>query len=36
MNPIDWNKHAKAVIRRVFERGNVSEKEEIICFNGLE
>src|SRR5690349_7484697 len=35
IHSIDWNKHAKAVIRRVFERGNVSEKEEIIRFYGL-
>jgi addiction module HigA family antidote len=33
---IDWNKYDKAVIRRVFERGNASEKGEIIRFYGLE
>ncbi len=33
---IDWKKHDKAVIRRVFERGNSSEQEEIIRFYGSE
>jgi antitoxin HigA-1 len=36
IHSIDWNKHDKAVIRRVFERGNPSEKEEIIRFYGAE
>jgi plasmid maintenance system antidote protein VapI len=36
IHSIDWNKHDKAVIRRVFERGNPSEKEEIIRFYGSE
>lgn len=36
IHSIDWNKHDKAVIRRVFERGNHSEKEEIINFYGTE
>ncbi|HVU54266.1 MAG TPA: hypothetical protein VHD83_04390 [Puia sp.] len=36
IHSIDWEKHAKAVIRRVFERGNTSEKEEIIRFYGPE
>lgn len=36
INSIDWDKHAKSVIRRVFERGDTSEKEEIIRFYGLE
>lgn len=36
IHSIDWDKHAKAVIKRVFERGNTSEKEEIIRFYGLE
>ena len=36
INSIDWDKNAKSVIRRVFERGDTSEKEEIIRFYGLE
>jgi len=36
INSIDWDKHYKAIIRRVFERGNSSEKEEIIRFYGPE
>ncbi|MFT3920013.1 helix-turn-helix transcriptional regulator [Cloacibacterium sp.] len=31
---IDWNKQYKAVIQRVFERGNNVEKEEIYRFYG--
>ncbi len=31
---IDWYKQKRAVIRRVFERGNEQEKEEIIRFYG--
>ncbi|WP_066223737.1 helix-turn-helix transcriptional regulator [Formosa haliotis] len=31
---IDWNKQYKAVIRRVFERGNASEQNEIRRFYG--
>lgn len=31
---IDWDKHKRAVIERVFERGNEEEKEEIIRFYG--
>jgi addiction module HigA family antidote len=31
---IDWEKQAKAVIERVFERGNNDEKEEITRFYG--
>ncbi|MDQ6481668.1 DUF6922 domain-containing protein [Dyadobacter sp. LHD-138] len=31
---IDWEKQATAVIRRVFERGNDEEKEEITRFYG--
>jgi len=34
IHTIDWDKHARAVIGRVFERGNTSEKEEIIRFYG--
>jgi plasmid maintenance system antidote protein VapI len=36
INSIDWNKHAKAVITRVYERGNDAEKKEIIRFYGPE
>ena len=31
---IDWNKQSKAVINRVFERGNEEEKKEIERFYG--
>lgn len=31
---IDWEKHKRAVIRRVFERGNMAEKQEIIKYYG--
>ncbi|HRO75335.1 MAG TPA: plasmid maintenance system antidote protein [Crocinitomicaceae bacterium] len=31
---LDWNKYYKAVIKRVFERGNETEKQEIIRFYG--
>jgi bifunctional DNA-binding transcriptional regulator/antitoxin component of YhaV-PrlF toxin-antitoxin module len=33
---IDWDKHYKAVIRRIFERGNENEKQELIHFYGAE
>jgi antitoxin HigA-1 len=33
---IDWQKHKKAVIKRVFERGNDIEKNEITQFYGLQ
>jgi plasmid maintenance system antidote protein VapI len=33
---IDWHKQKKAVIKRVFERGNEAEKKEIIRFYGSE
>lgn len=33
---IDWNRQYKAVIRRVFERGNLQEKNEITRFYGKE
>jgi hypothetical protein len=35
INNIDWQKQYKAVIRRVFERGNEKEKSEITRFYGL-
>jgi hypothetical protein len=34
MEKIDWEKQKKAVIKRVFERGNEIEKREIIRFYG--
>ncbi len=34
MDQIDWQKQSKAVIKRVFERGNDTEKKEIIRFYG--
>jgi hypothetical protein len=36
INTINWESQSKAVIRRVFERGNISEKKEIIRFYGTE
>ena len=36
MKSIDWNRQYKAVIRRVFERGNHQEKNEITRFYGKE
>lgn len=36
MEAIDWQRHKKAVIKRVFERGNDVEKNEIIRFYGSE
>lgn len=34
INKIDWSKQYKAVIQRVFERGNDTEKREILNFYG--
>ncbi|NOS93313.1 MAG: plasmid maintenance system antidote protein [Cyclobacteriaceae bacterium] len=34
MNKIDWLQQKRAVIQRVFERGNSTEKEEITRFYG--
>ncbi|HVX00911.1 MAG TPA: hypothetical protein VHA52_10815 [Candidatus Babeliaceae bacterium] len=34
INKIDWQKQYKAVIQRVFERGNDEEKKEVIDFYG--
>lgn len=31
---IDWDRHSKAIIHRVFDRGNEEEKNEIIRFYG--
>lgn len=36
IDSIDWEKQKKAVIKRVFERGNEIEKNEIIRFYGAE
>lgn len=36
VDDIDWEKQYKAVIRRVFERGNEVEKSEILRFYGAE
>ena len=36
INNIDWKRQYRAVIQRVFERGNETDKEEIIRFYGLE
>jgi antitoxin HigA-1 len=36
IDSIDWNRQYRAVIRRVFERGNEREKSEITKFYGLE
>lgn len=36
IDKIDWMKNKRAVIERVFERGNNMEKEEIIRFYGQE
>jgi antitoxin HigA-1 len=33
---IDWQRQQRAVIQRVFERGNQKEKDEIIRFYGVE
>jgi plasmid maintenance system antidote protein VapI len=34
MESLDWDKQKKAIINRVFERGNDIEKQEIIRFYG--
>ena len=34
IDQIDWQNQSKAVIRRVFERGNETEKNEILRFYG--
>lgn len=36
INKIDWHKQYKAVIERVYERGNNEEKKEILSFYGKE
>jgi len=34
IDKIDWQKHKNAVINRVFDKGNQTEKDEIIRFYG--
>ncbi len=34
MDKIDWNKNKKAIIKRILERGNATEINEIISFYG--
>jgi plasmid maintenance system antidote protein VapI len=34
INKIDWSKQYKAIIQRIFERGNEAEKDEVIRFYG--
>lgn len=36
MESVNWHKQKKAVIKRVFERGNDMEKAEITRFYGIE
>jgi plasmid maintenance system antidote protein VapI len=36
MENIDWEKYKTAIIKRVFERGNEIEKNEIVRFYGQE
>lgn len=31
---IDWDRQKRAVIKRVFERGNLTEKKEVLNFYG--
>nr|WP_288978896.1 helix-turn-helix domain-containing protein [uncultured Allomuricauda sp.] len=33
---LNWDRHYKAVIRRVFERGNKAEQKELIRFYGVD
>lgn len=34
INKIEWQKHYKYVIQRIFERGNDQEKDELLSFYG--
>jgi len=34
MEKIDWEKQRNAIVKRVFERGNETEKDEIVRFYG--
>ena len=36
MEKINWEKQKRAVIKRIFERGNDIEKKEIVRFYGRE
>lgn len=36
ISELDWDKQKKAIVKRVFERGNEIEKNEIIRFYGVE
>jgi plasmid maintenance system antidote protein VapI len=36
INKIDWSKQYRAVIQRIFERGNETERKEVIRFYGQE
>lgn len=36
IDKIDWKKHSKVIIKRVLERGNTKEINEIISFYGKE
>jgi antitoxin HigA-1 len=36
MEEIDWQSQKRAVIQRIFERGNQQEKDEITRFYGKE
>lgn len=36
LTKIDWEYQYKSIIKRIFERGNLQEKEEIIRFYGKE
>jgi antitoxin HigA-1 len=36
MNKIDWQKQKRAIIKRIFERGNDIEKNEVTRFYGTE
>jgi antitoxin HigA-1 len=36
INKIDWQKQYRAVIQRVYERGNETEQHEMVRFYGTE
>ncbi|WP_397236077.1 DUF6922 domain-containing protein [Parapedobacter composti] len=36
INRIDWQRQCRAVIQRVFERGNENDKKEITRYYGVE
>ena len=35
ISKMNWDKHARAIIERVYERGNETEKKELEAFYGL-